>query len=47
MLEKIAGNDWVDKLHIIYLFEADFNFNNNWLWQAVMAQAEAKQHNSW
>jgi len=31
MLEKMAGNDNVEKLHIIMLFEADFNNNNKWL----------------
>jgi len=43
MLEKLAGNDNVEKLRIIMLFEADFNHNNKWLGQAMMRTAE--QHN--
>jgi len=43
MLEKMAGNCWVEKLRIIMLFEADFNNNNKWLGKAVMAQAESNQ----
>jgi len=31
MLEKLAGNDNVEKLCIIMLFEADSNQNNKWL----------------
>jgi len=31
MLEKVAGNINVEKLRIILLFEADFNYNNKWL----------------
>jgi len=38
MLEKMAGNNNMEKLQIIMLFEADFNNNNR---QAVMAAAEA------
>jgi len=41
MLEKVAGNDNVQKLCIIMLFEADFNNNNKWLGRAVMKLAEA------
>jgi len=43
MLEKMAGNCLVEKLHIITLFEADFNNNNKWLGQAIMANAESHQ----
>jgi len=41
MLEKLASNDNVDKLHIIMLFEADFNNNNKWLGRTTMMTAEA------
>jgi len=40
MLEKLAGNDNVEKLRIIMLFEADFNHNNKWLGRATMRLAE-------
>jgi len=40
MLEKMAGNNNVEKLCIRMLFEADFNNNNKWLGSAVMAAAE-------
>jgi len=40
MLEKLAGNDNVEKLWIIMLFEADFNNNNKWLGRATMKLAE-------
>ncbi len=30
MLEKIAGVALVEKLHVILLMEADYNFFNNW-----------------
>jgi len=40
MLKKVAGNCAVEKLHIIMLFEADFNNNNKWIGQAVMQNAE-------
>jgi len=43
MLEKLAGNCWVEKLRIIMLFEADFNNNNKWLGRALMQQAEEQQ----
>jgi len=43
MLEKLAGNNNVEKLLIIMLFEADFNNNNKWLGQAAMKLAE--EHN--
>jgi len=33
----------MDKLQIIHLLEADFNFINKWLGQANMAQAEIQQ----
>jgi len=42
MLEKLAGNCWVEKLRIIMLFEADFNNNNKWLGRALMIEAENK-----
>jgi len=42
MLEKLAGNCWVEKRRIIMLFEADFNNNNKWLGRALMALAEQK-----
>jgi len=40
MLEKIPGNCNLDKLCIIVLFEADFNYNNKRIGQAVMLSAE-------
>jgi len=43
MLEKVAGLNQVDKLHIIHLFEADFNANNKWLGHVIMKKAESKQ----
>jgi len=43
MLKKLAGNNNVEKLLIIMLFEADFNNNNKWLGQAAMKLAE--EHN--
>jgi len=37
MLEKLAGNDNVEKLRIIMLFEVDFNNNNNkWIGRVMM-----------
>jgi len=42
MLEKLAGNCWVEKLRIIMLFEADFNSNNKWLGRTLMKQAASK-----
>jgi len=41
MLKKSPGNYNVKKLHIILLFEADFNCNNKWLGKAIMFNAEA------
>jgi len=47
MLEKVAGLNQVDKLHIIHLFEADFNANNKWLGQVIMTLLLAEeQHGS-
>ena len=43
MLEKLAGNCWVEKLRIIMLFEADFNNKNKWLGKAIMAKAKQKK----
>jgi len=40
MLEKVLGNFDVEQLWIILLFEVDCNFNNKWLGQAFMHQAE-------
>jgi len=40
MLEKVANNCLVEKLLIIMLFEADFNFNNKWLRRAIMHNAK-------
>jgi len=40
---KIAGNEHVENLQIIMLFEADFNNNSKWLGQATMKIA--KEHN--
>jgi len=37
MLEKLAGNDNIEKIQIIMLFEADFNHNNKWLGWVTMA----------
>jgi len=31
MLQKLAGNNNVEKLRIIMLFKADFNNNNKWI----------------
>jgi len=43
MLEKLAGNNNVEKLQIIMLFEANFNNNNKWLGRATMKVAD--EHN--
>jgi len=40
MLEKLAGNNNIKKLHIITLFKADFNNNNKWLGRVTMKLAE-------
>jgi len=40
MLEKLAGNNNVEKLQIIMLFEADFNNNNKWFGRVTMKLAE-------
>jgi len=40
MIEKTTGDFTVKKLHIILLFEADFNANNKWIGHAAMYQAE-------
>jgi len=40
MLEKLAGNDNIEKLQIIMLFKANFNNNNKWLGGATMKLAE-------
>jgi len=40
MLEKILGNCSLDKLRIIVLFEADFNYNNKRMGRVVMLPAE-------
>jgi len=40
MLEKLIGKGNVEKLHIIMLFEADFNHNNKWLGRVTMDTAE-------
>jgi len=40
IMEKIPGNCNLDKLHIIMLFEADFNYNNKCMGWAVMLSAE-------
>jgi len=51
MLEKLVGNNNVEKLRIIMLFEANFNHNNKWLGQATMQVAEKhiapEQYGSW
>ncbi len=36
MLEKLVGNDNVEKLRIIMLFKANFNHNNKWLGRETM-----------
>jgi len=41
-IRKIPGNFNVKKLHIILLFEVDFNANNKWLGRVVMWNAETK-----
>jgi len=38
---RMAGNDNMEKLHIIMLFKANFNNNNKWLGHQVMKMAEA------
>jgi len=43
MLEKLAGNDNIEKLQIIMLFKANFNNNNKWLGRVMMHIA--KEHN--
>jgi len=40
MIKKAAGDFNMEKLHIILLFEADFNSNNKWIGRMVMYQAE-------
>jgi len=40
MLEKLAGNDNVEKLQIIMLFEADVKNNNKWIGKVTMQLAE-------
>jgi len=40
MLEKLARNNNIEKLHIIMLFKADFNNNNKWLGRVTMKLAE-------
>jgi len=42
MLEKLVGNDIVEKLQIIMLLKADFNHNNKWLGWVTMQSAEAQ-----
>jgi len=41
MLEKTPGNYNVEKLRIMLLFEADFNYNSKWLGWAIMFNVEA------
>jgi len=36
MIEKSTGDFNMEKLHIILLFEADFNANNKWISHVVM-----------
>jgi len=43
MLEKLAGNDNIEKLRIIMLFEADFNNNNKGIGWVMMHLTE--KHN--
>jgi len=43
MLDKQARNFNIEKLHIILLFEGDFNQSNKWLGRAIMFNAELKQ----
>jgi len=40
MLEKLAGNDNIEKLRIIMLFKANFNNNNKWIGWVMMHLAE-------
>jgi len=40
MIEKTVGSFNVEKLHIILLFEVDFNANNKWIGRVVMYQVE-------
>jgi len=40
MLEKLTGNNNVEKLQIIMLFEANFNNNNKWPGRVMMKLAE-------
>jgi len=40
MLEKIPRNCNLDKLQIIVLFEADFNYNNKCMGRAIMLSVE-------
>jgi len=40
MIEKTPGNFNVEKLHIILLFEANFNSNNKWLRCTIMFNAK-------
>jgi len=43
MLEKQTGNININKLHLILLFEGDFNNNNKWLGHVVMFHVEQLQ----
>jgi len=43
MIKKSAGDFNIEKLHIILLFETDFNANNKWIGLAIMYQAECEQ----
>jgi len=40
MIEKTVGDFNIKKLHIILVFEVDFNLNNKWIGWVVMYQAE-------
>jgi len=40
MIEKTTGDFNVEKLHIILLFEANFNTNSKWISWAIMYQAK-------
>jgi len=53
MLEKLAGNNNMEKLRILMLFKADFNNNNKWLERVTMKLMGAhdllapEQYRSW
>jgi len=44
MLQRQVGSINEEKLHIIFLFKADFNMNNKWMGRAIMFAVESPRH---